>query len=151
MYMGSEKDEAGNLHGWSEYKPKEWIEKSIFSLKQDTRLLDKNIARLGTMKYVELFKKHHVDPQSIDWFLPHISSDYFRSKVDDEMKSYGVELPPEKWFINLYNNGNIGAASIFIAIEELMNSGKLVKGQKIALTVPESARFSYANALLTVV
>ena len=25
------------------------------------------------------------------------------------------------------------------------------KGQKIALTVPESARFSYANALLTVV
>jgi 3-oxoacyl-[acyl-carrier-protein] synthase-3 len=33
---------------------------------------------------------------------------------------------------------------------ELLKSGKLVKGQKIALTVPESARFSYANALLTV-
>lgn len=151
MYMGSEKDEAGNLHGWTEYKPKEWIEKSIFSLKQDTRLLDKNIARLGTKKYVEMLKKHNVDPKSIDWFLPHISSDYFRSKVDDEMKSYGVELPQEKWFINLYTNGNIGAASIFIALEELMNSGKLAKGQKIALTVPESARFSYANALLTVV
>ncbi len=151
MYVGSEKDAEGNLHGYSEFTPKEWLEKSIFAMKQDARLLDKNIAQLGTKKYVELFKKHNVDPQSIDWFLPHISSEYFRSKVDDEMKKYGVELPQEKWFVNLSSVGNMGAASIFIAIEELMNSGKLLKGQKIAITVPESARFSYANALFTVV
>lgn len=151
MYAGAEKQEDGDLKGWALFNQKDLAEKSIFSLKQDTRLLDKNIAQLGTKKYVELFKKHNVDPKSIDWFLPHISSEYFRSKVDEEMKKYGVELPQEKWFVNLSTYGNIGAASIFIALEELMNSGKLVKGQKIALTVPESARFSYANALLTVV
>lgn len=151
MYVGSDKDENGNLHGWSEYSQQEWLDKSIFAMKQDTRLLDKYIAQLGTKKYVELFKKHNVDPKSIDWFLPHISSEYFRSKVDDEMKKYGVELPQEKWFVNLVNFGNIGSASIFIALEELMNSGKLQKGQKIALTIPESAHFSYANVLLTVV
>ncbi len=151
MYVGSEKDADGNLHGYSEFTPKQWLEKSIFAMKQDARLLDKYIAQLGTKKYVELFKKHNVDPKSIDWFLPHISSEYFRSKVDDEMKKYGVELPQEKWFVNLTSVGNIGAASIFIAIEELMTSGKLKKGQKIAITVPESARFSYANALFTVV
>lgn len=151
MYVGAEKDAEGNLHGWSEYSPKEWLEKSIFAMKQDTRLLDKYIAQLGTKKYVELFKKHKVDPQSIDWFLPHISSEFFRKKVDDEMHLYGVQLPQEKWFVNLTQVGNMGAASIFIALEDLMNSGKLKKGQKIALTVPESARFSYANALLTVV
>ena len=67
------------------------------------------------------------------------------------MKKYGVELPQERWFVNLSNVGNIGSASIFIALEELMNSGKLKKGHKIALTIPESARFSYANAVLTVV
>lgn len=151
MYMAADKDENGNLKGWSEYKPTEWLDKSIFAMKQDTRLLEKNIARLGTKKYVELFKKHNVDPKSIDWFLPHISSEFFRSKVDEEMKLYGVDLPQEKWFVNLAQVGNIGAASIFISLEELMNSGKLKKGQKIALTVPESARFSYANAILTVV
>lgn len=151
MYAGAEKDAEGNVHGWSEYKPKEWGEKSIFALKQDTRMLDENIAQLGTKKYVELFKKHNVDAKSIDWFLPHISSEYFRSKVDNEMKKYGVELSQEKWFVNLSSVGNIGAASIFIALEELMNSGKLIKRQKIALTIPESARFSYANVLLTVV
>lgn len=151
MYVGADKDAEGNLHGWSEYTPKEWLEKSIFAMKQDTRLLDEHIAQLGTKKYVELFKKHEVDPQSIDWFLPHISSEYFRKKVDDEMHKYGVQLPQEKWFVNLSQVGNIGSASIFIALEELMNSGRLKKGQKIALTVPESARFSYANAILTVV
>ncbi len=151
MYVGADKDAEGNLHGWSEYTPKEWLEKSIFAMKQDTRLLDQHIAQLGTKKYVELFKKHNVDPQSIDWFLPHISSEFFRKKVDDEMAKYGVQLPQEKWFVNLAQVGNIGSASIFIALEELMNSGKLKKGQKIALTVPESARFSYANAILTVV
>ncbi|HKC67294.1 MAG TPA: 3-oxoacyl-[acyl-carrier-protein] synthase III C-terminal domain-containing protein, partial [Bacteroidia bacterium] len=100
---------------------------------------------------VEFLNKHKVDPQSIDWLLPHISSEYFRSKVDDEMKKYGVQVPQEKWFINLTKVGNMGSASIFVALEELMNSGKLKKGQKIMLSVPESARFSYANALLTVV
>jgi 3-oxoacyl-[acyl-carrier-protein] synthase-3 len=151
MYVGSDKDAEGNLHGWSEFKPQEWLDKSIFAMKQDPRLLDKYIAQLGTKKYVELFKKHNVDPLSIDWFLPHISSEFFRKKVDDEMIKYGVQLPQEKWFVNLTQVGNIGSASIFIALEELMSSGKLKKGQKIALTVPESARFSYANALLTVV
>lgn len=150
MYAGGEKIKDGEFKGWATFDQKEWVEKSLFSLRQDIQLLDTYIAQLGTKKYVELFKKHNVDPLSIDWLLPHISSEYFRSKVDDEMKKYGVQLPQEKWFVNLGSIGNIGSASIFLALEELMNSGKLKKGQKIALTVPESARFSYANALLTV-
>jgi 3-oxoacyl-[acyl-carrier-protein] synthase-3 len=41
MYVGSDKDANGNLHGWSEYSPKEWLEKSVFAMKQDPRLLEK--------------------------------------------------------------------------------------------------------------
>ena len=59
-------------------------------------------------------------------------------------------IPREKWFINLPEIGNVGAASIFLALEALIATGKLKKGQKIFLSVPESARFSYSNALLTV-
>ncbi|HET6244613.1 MAG: beta-ketoacyl-ACP synthase III [Bacteroidetes bacterium] len=150
MYAGGEKTEDGEIKGWATFEQKEWLPKSLFSLRQDTRLLETHIAQLGTRKYIELFKKHNVDPQSIDWLLPHISSEFFRSKVDDEMKKFGVQLPQEKWFINLTRVGNIGAAAIFVTLAELMSSGKLKKGQKIVLTVPESARFSYANALLTV-
>jgi 3-oxoacyl-[acyl-carrier-protein] synthase-3 len=66
------------------------------------------------------------------------------------MRLHGIEIPQEKWFLNLTRVGNVGAASILLALEELLHSGKLQKGQQIAFIVPESARFTYANALLTV-
>jgi len=61
-----------------------------------------------------------------------------------------MDIPEEKCFFNLSRIGNVGAASIYVALNELMGSGKLKKGQKILLMVPESARFSYTNAMLTV-
>ena len=66
------------------------------------------------------------------------------------MIEQGVEIPWENWFMNLDKVGNIGSGSIYIMLEELASSGKLKKGEKILLSVPESARFSYAYALLTV-
>jgi 3-oxoacyl-[acyl-carrier-protein] synthase-3 len=36
-------------------------------------------------------------------------------------------------------------------LDELFQSGKLKKGEKILMMIPESARFSYAYVLLTVV
>lgn len=150
MYAGGEKMEDGEIKGWATFDQKERNEKSIFAVRQDVKLLEIYTAQLGTKKYVEVLKKHHVNPQEIDYFLPHISSEYFRSRIDDEMKKYGVELPQEKWFVNLTSVGNIGAASVFIALEELIGSGKLKIGDKIMFSVPESARFSYAYSLLTV-
>jgi 3-oxoacyl-[acyl-carrier-protein] synthase-3 len=150
MYFGSEKQEGGELKGWAEFDQKLWLEKSLFSLRQDTRLLESNIARLGTKRLAENLEKYKVAIDSIDWYLPHISSEFFRSKVDDEMKKNNIQLPMEKWFTNLTRIGNIGSASIFLALEELFSSGRLKKGDKILLSVPESARFSYATTLLTV-
>ncbi len=150
MYSGGEKQEDGSLKGWSEFEQQIWLERSVFSLRQDTRLLESNIARLGNSWLKGILEKHEIDISTVDWYLPHISSEFFRSKVDDEMKKNNISLPQEKWFINLSRIGNIGAASIFFALEELMNSGNLKKGERILLSVPESARFSYATALLTV-
>ena len=75
---------------------------------------------------------------------------FFKQKMYDEFVKIGIEIPLEKWFTNLTSVGNVGSASIFMMIEELINSGKLKSGQKILLMVPESARFSYAFSLLTV-
>lgn len=150
MYAGGEKTEDGKLNGWMSYDQSEWMTKSLFALKQDTRLLEKYITQLGTKTIVSTFKKHNINVSEIDWFLPHISSEFFRSKLDDQMKLNDIHIPQEKWFLNLTRVGNIGSASIFLALEELLYSGKLKRGQKLALIIPESARFSYANVLLTV-
>lgn len=151
MYAGADKKENGKLKGWKEYEEHEWLEKSIFSLKQDVKMLDKYIVSVGVKKLAETLKKHNIGSADIDFVLPHISSEFFRKKMMEEMTASGIPFPEEKWFTNLVQVGNIGAASIFLMLEELHQSNKLKKGQKILLLVPESARFSYAFSLLTVV
>lgn len=151
MYAGADKKEDGKLKGWKEYEEHEWLEKSIFSLKQDVKMLDKYIVSVGVKKLAETLKKHNIGSAEIDFVLPHISSEFFRKKMMDEMAASGIPFPEEKWFTNLVQVGNIGAASIFLMLEELHKSDKLKKGQKVLLLVPESARFSYAFSLLTVV
>jgi 3-oxoacyl-[acyl-carrier-protein] synthase-3 len=79
-----------------------------------------------------------------------MSSHFFEDKIYDALKEYDIEIPKEKWFTNLSYQGNVGAASIYMMVDGLMNSGKLQLGDKILLAVPESSRFSYVFSLLTV-
>jgi 3-oxoacyl-[acyl-carrier-protein] synthase-3 len=150
MYVGSEKTENGKTLGWKEFSPEQWLDKSIFSFKQDTKLLGREIVPTGTKYLKELLEKKNLDITTIDYFLPHLSSEFFRKKIAEEIVKYNIDIPQEKWFTNLTSVGNIGSASIFMMVEELMSSGKLKKGEKILLMVPESARFTYAYCLLTV-
>ena len=150
MYMGGEKQADGTLKGFMDYTPDEIKNQSIFSVKQDIGLLSDNIVPLGGAKIKEIFERKGLTVDDIDHFLPHISSDFFRSKIADMIEEYGGGIPADKWFINLYSVGNVGAASIYLMIDELFNSGKLKKGERILLLVPESARFSYMYAMLTV-
>lgn len=150
MYSGCEKQEDGSLKSWADYPSDEWLKQSIFALKQDTKLLDQYILVKGAESLRASFDKHNLDPEKIDYVLAHISSGYFKEGLKEEFAKKGMDFPWEKWFYNLSEVGNIGAGSIFIALEELMNSGKLKKGEKVLLCVPESGRFAYSCALLTV-
>jgi 3-oxoacyl-[acyl-carrier-protein] synthase III len=150
MYMGADKQKDGTLKGFMDYTPEEVMTKSIFSVKQDISLLSDNIVPLGGKKIKEIFDRKGLTAKDIDHFLPHISSDFFRSKIYDLVEIYGGGIPYDKWFINLYTVGNVGAASVYLMIDELFHSGRLKKGEKILLLVPESSRFSYMYALLTV-
>ena len=94
--------------------------------------------------------KIKVNADEIDYFLPHVSSHYFVNGLHKVLVEKGMNIPKSKWSMNLKHVGNIGAASIYLMLQELMSSGKLMKGEKILLSVPESGRFSYAYAYLTV-
>ena len=150
MYAGGEKDAEGNLIGWTQFSETEWLEKSLFALKQDTRILEKNIISLGSRFFREIITKRGFDPKEVDWFLPHLSSMYFDDKLKTEIREAGYNIPDEKWFVNLPEIGNVASCSAFCMLAELAQSGKLKKGDKILFMVPESARFTYAYALITV-
>lgn len=152
MYSGCDKQEDGSAKGWREYESKELLEKSIFSVKQDVKLLNGNIIEYTVTKPLqEMLAKEMFNPDEIDWFLPHYSSGFFRDKVHTGMIKAGCDISQDKWFTNLSYKGNTGSASIYLMVEELFNNGKFKKGEKILCYVPESGRFSTAFILLEVV
>jgi len=150
MYMGSEKRPDGTLTSYLDYTPDELKIHSVLSIKQDVRLLGDNIVPLGGKKLKELFNKKGLKSEEIDHFLPHMSSEFFKSKMYDSLVELGIPIPYEKWRVNLTTKGNVGAGSIYLMIDELFHSGNLKKGEKVLLVVPESSRFSYMYGLLTV-
>ena len=150
MYQGCDKLENGEVVSYKEFTPEAIVGQSVFSMKQDVKLLDEKIVSLGTDKMIEIFNRRGVKSDEIDYFIPHMSSYYFEDKIYESMVANGIGIPKEKWYTNLEEIGNIGAASIYIMVDDLVKEGKLHQGQKILLSVPESARFSYSYALLTV-
>jgi 3-oxoacyl-[acyl-carrier-protein] synthase-3 len=150
MYMGGEKRTDGTLKGYLDFTQQEIIDKSILSIKQDISVLSNNIVPLGGKGIKEIADRRGFGVDDIDYFLPHMSSEYFKNKIFDVMGVLGKYVPYEKWFVNLTTIGNVGAASVYFMVHELSKSGKLRRGEKLLLLVPESARFSYMYAMLTV-
>jgi 3-oxoacyl-[acyl-carrier-protein] synthase-3 len=150
MYSGGEKGPDGQLLGWCRYEAEDWLNKSIFSLKQDTRMLGDFIVKIGGQFLKEIVAKRSFDVDSIDYFLPHLSSEFFRDHIFRELAALGIDIPKEKWFTNLSTVGNVASVSFILMLEDLIRTRDLKKGQKILIQVPESARFTYAYALLTV-
>ncbi|MGA3084138.1 MAG: beta-ketoacyl-ACP synthase III [Thermodesulfobacteriota bacterium] len=151
MYAGGEKLGNGEIKGWREFEANELLERSILSVRQDIKMLDTYGVRQNNLFLKGIVKKRDLDLDKISFFLPHLSSEYFRSRLDAGSRDQGVYIPQEKWFTNLTRLGNIGSAAVYCMLEELLHSDKLKKGQKILTLVPESARFSYAYTLLTAI
>ena len=153
QYAGGVKKEDGTVVGWRVLESLSEEEyKHIFAVKQDIKLLDREIVRTAIdFALRQVIAKYQLTPESIDWFLPHYSSHYFRDKFYNRMKEVGFEIPEDRWFTNLYSKGNTGSAAPYIIMEELFHSGKLQKGQKLLCFIPESGRFSHCYMMLTAV
>jgi 3-oxoacyl-[acyl-carrier-protein] synthase-3 len=151
MYWGGRKREDGRLDGWRDAPdPLEGLRQGCMNVAQDVRLLGREVGyRSINAAFSRIRRARGLEPDQIDWFLPHYSSEYFRQEVFDRFVEIGFPIPFDKWFTNLTTKGNTGSASVFIMLEELLSSGKLEPGDRVLCLVPESARFSVAYALLT--
>ncbi len=150
MYAGLDRNDDGEMRSWKTFPPEGWRSRSVFAIKQDVGLLDRHIVPLATETLAASLRKHSLKAGEIDFFLPHISSEYFRKPLDAEMRKQDVAIPQDRWFTNLSRVGNVGSASIYLMLEELFHSGRLARGMRLLGMIPESARFSYAYLLLTV-
>jgi 3-oxoacyl-[acyl-carrier-protein] synthase-3 len=152
MYAGGWKNEDCTVTGWrSAPSATEAAGRNLLAVRQDARLLGREIVPTMTRALSRTVSKHHLKPEDIDWYLPHYSSHFFRDKFYAGMQEAGFEIPYEKWFTNLYTTGNVGAASIYLIMEALFKSGDLQPGQRLLCFIPESGRFSHCFMHLTVV
>jgi 3-oxoacyl-[acyl-carrier-protein] synthase-3 len=153
MFGGAVKLADGRLRGWREAaSPEELVNEHYMAIKQDARLLDSVVGRLVSADTLgTIAKRRKLVAADISWFLPHYSSEFFRSKLKDCLAQTGFDIPEERWFSNLTRVGNIGSAAVYLMLEELVNSGLLERGQRLLCLVPESARFTAYYMLLTVV
>lgn len=152
MYAGGQKENDGKLSGWQALPREQLMADSLLAIKQDVKLLNENIVACTVTKALPtICEKYGLDAQDIDWFVPHYSSHFFRERLDAGMREVDFAIDQSRWFTNLQDKGNTGAASIFIMIDELFKSGQLQVGQKVLCYVPESGRFSVSYMLLEVV
>lgn len=118
-----------------------------FALRQDIRLLP-NLFDVAVHEYAKLVNDGYVSPASIDHLLCHYSSEKFAPVVETLMEKAQLAIPRQRWYSNLVQRGNTGAASIFIMLADFLRSGRLELGDKVLCFVPESGRFSVAFMLL---
>lgn len=118
-------------------------------LRQDIRLLP-HLFDVGVHEYARLVRDGWIDPANVDHFLCHYSSEKFAPLIESLLDKAGLAIPRERWYSNLVTRGNTGAASIFVMLDEFLETQVLQPGQRILCFVPESGRFTVAFALIEV-
>lgn len=152
MYVGPIRDEQGKIpFSWLDYPSyHQAADAGALNLRQDVRQLRDVVAH--TVEGVrELTRQGRLNPLDLDWLVAHYSSDLLREEAFALAKKAGINIDSERWFSNLQTKGNVGSASMFLMLEELLNENRVKSGEKLLCIVPESGRYTFAYMLMTVV
>lgn len=152
MTGGAVRGRDGSVTPWSLYPggAAAAAQAGAFQLRQDVDALYRMLP-VWMGEFMRLVDNGRIDPQAVDWFLCHFSAHSLREEMVKLATRAGCMIPEERWFTNLYDKGNVGAAALFLMIDDLMRSGRLEPGQRILCAVPESGQCIMAYAGLTVV
>ncbi|WP_067826844.1 StlD/DarB family beta-ketosynthase [Nocardia inohanensis] len=111
-----------------------------------------HLVRIGIDEYVKLAEAGKFDPDAVTWFPAHYSSERMKTMLIGELTRRGVSAGrPEAWYSNLTQVGNIGSASIYVILDEMLNEGLIKAGDTLLCMVPESGRFAISFMHLTAV
>lgn len=151
MYVGPAKQDGRIPQSWLDYPSyRAAADAGAINLRQDIRML-KDVVRYAVGGLLQVAKEKSLAPEEVDWLAVHYSSHFFREHSAILAAKAGFHIPGDRWFSNLCTTGNVGSASTFLLLEELLSSGRLKPGHKILCLIPESGRFLFGYMLLTVV
>ncbi|MBM3844063.1 MAG: ketoacyl-ACP synthase III [Verrucomicrobia bacterium] len=90
----------------------------------------------------EILEQQGVRPDQVSLVIPHQAN----QRIIDAIAEY-LELPPDRFFVNLDRYGNTSAASIPLALDEAHRAGRIRRGD-LVLLVAFGAGLTYGSALL---
>ena len=121
-----------------------------FMLRQDLAALY-SMLPVWIAELMRLIDEGRIVPDEVDHFLCHYSAHSLREEMVKLATRAGCMIPEERWFTNLYDKGNVGAASLYLLLDDLLRSDRLHPGQTVLAAVPESGQCLIGFARFTVV
>jgi 3-oxoacyl-[acyl-carrier-protein] synthase-3 len=90
----------------------------------------------------DILEQHGIAANQIDLVIPHQAN----LRIIESIAQY-LELPLDRFFVNLDRYGNTSAASIPIALDEARRAGRIKAGD-LTLLVAFGAGLTYGSALI---
>jgi 3-oxoacyl-[acyl-carrier-protein] synthase-3 len=150
MWAGATAERRTALDGaWSHDGPAAAHRAGAIALQQDFTLL-KSVIRAWIGVYLEKVDQGRIDPSAVDHLLCHYSAQSLREEIVSLLESTDAMIPEDRWFTTLPESGNVGSASIWIMLDGLIRSGRLLAGERILCIVPESGRAMVGFMMLQV-
>lgn len=121
-------------------------------LSQDVSILSRYLVPTGRAFVQAALAKNHESLDSYRMVLPHLSSYFFRRKVERILEEFS--LNPEKpvpYWTNLATAGNTGSASIYVMLDQFLKEQTISPGERLLLFIPESGQFNFVMVSLTAV
>lgn len=121
-------------------------------LSQDIRVLNRHLFPAAETFVRSALSRHNESLDSYRVVLPHLSSFFFRRKMErmlEKLAEPGQPIVP--YWTNLTTAGNTGAASIFIMLDEFLSVQRMRDGDRLLLFIPESGQFNFVLISLTAV
>ncbi|WP_067464598.1 3-oxoacyl-[acyl-carrier-protein] synthase III C-terminal domain-containing protein [Nocardia amamiensis] len=150
MFFGSNANDCAKT--WGDYPTAtEAVRDGALAPRQKLSLLP-HLVEVGITEYQRLIAAGKFDPARVTWFPVHYSSERMKELLLGEFKRRGIDPGRlEGWYSNLTRVGNIGSASIYLILDEMLREGLISKGDTLLCMVPESGRFIVSFMHLTAV
>lgn len=106
----------------------ESVDQKLHSVRMDGKEIFKHAVRKMTASAQECLAKAGLTDKDIDWMVPHQANIRIIEAI-----AKNFSLPEDKVYKTLHKYGNTSAASVAIALDELLKEVQLVKDQRILL------------------
>ena len=82
--------------------------------------------------------------EEFDWIIPQQVSAHIGQLLSDHTR-----IPVERFVVDAPELGNLGSAAIWISLDRLIRSGKLLRGQKVLVLGAEATKYMYGGFVYT--